>query len=67
MEIIKKAQEDKTTLILLSVVCFLVGLVLGFVLSSAKNGFNGIVIGSYNSGNGCDNGCNNSDMNKSKI
>lgn len=45
MELIKKAQEDKTTFILLSAVCFLVGLVLGFMLSPVKSG---VTIGSNN-------------------
>lgn len=45
MELIKKAQEDKTTLILLSIVCFLAGLVLGFMLSPVKSG---VTIGSNN-------------------
>ncbi|PWJ15281.1 hypothetical protein [Ruminococcus flavefaciens] len=47
MKLITRAQEDKTTLILLSVVCFLLGVVLGFVLSPIKKG---IAIGN-NSGN----------------
>lgn len=47
MKLITRAQEDKTTLILLSVVCFLLGVVLGFAFSPIKKG---ISIGN-NSGN----------------
>ena len=47
MKLITRAQEDKTTLILLSVVCFLLGVILGFVFSPIKKG---ISIGN-NSGN----------------
>ena len=48
MKLIKKAQEDKLTLILLSVVCFLLGVVLGFLLSPVKKG---IAIGNNNGNN----------------
>ncbi|MCM1133670.1 MAG: hypothetical protein NC340_09400 [Ruminococcus flavefaciens] len=37
-KLIAKAQEDKTTLMLLTAVVFLCGIILGFTLSPLKNG-----------------------------
>lgn len=55
-KLIAKVQEDKT--VLLCLMCFVMGLALGFIISPVKNG---IAIGSYN-------GCNNNikDSNKTK-
>lgn len=45
MKLIDKAQEDKTTLILISIVCFLLGIVIGIVIAPVKKGLS---IGSNN-------------------
>lgn len=64
-KLIAKVQEDKT--VLLCLMCFIMGLALGFIISPVKNG---IAIGSYNGSNNNvkDTGCNNSvkDSNKTK-
>lgn len=37
-KLIAKAQEDKTTLMLLTAVAFLCGIIIGFISSPVKNG-----------------------------